>query len=75
MLFLMNKAMPMNLPYYWFLEGIVVDPESLTTVTGGIIRFKWDNECVGCQIETECPCDGNPNNDIVNYNSSKINID
>jgi hypothetical protein len=59
-LFMINKATPMNLPYYWFLDGIVVDPEALTMVTGGIIQFKWDDECPGCQIEDSCSCSGNP---------------
>ncbi len=62
MLFLINKAMPMNLPHYWYKEGVVVDPEMLMLVTGGIIRFKWEDDCLGCQIEKECPCKGNPNN-------------
>ncbi len=35
-LFLIYKAMPMNLPFYWYKEGIVVDPESLTQQTGGL---------------------------------------
>ena len=63
MLFLANKCMPMSLPYYWYKEGIVVDPETLMLTTRGIIRFQWDEECKGCQIEEECPCKGNPNND------------
>lgn len=60
MLFTIEKAHRMNLPYYWFKEGIVVDPESLTQQTGGVIKFKWDDECSGCQIQRECPCEGNP---------------
>ena len=63
MLFLANKCMPMNLPYYWYREGVVVDPETVMLTTRGIIKFKWDDECEGCQIEKECPCQGNPNND------------
>ncbi len=69
MLFLANKCMPMNLPYYWYKEGIVVDPDTLMKVTGGIIRFRWDDECKGCQIENECPCEGNPNHAHVSVSS------
>lgn len=57
-LFMIQKAHPMNLPYYWYKEGVVVDPASLTQQTGGLIKFKWDEECSGCQIEHECPCQG-----------------
>ena len=61
-LFMIEKARPMNLPYYWYREGVVVDPASLTQQTGGIIMFRWDEQCPGCQIEEECPCEGNPHN-------------
>jgi hypothetical protein len=61
-LFMIEKARPMNLPYYWYKEGIVVDPASLTQQTGGIVMFRWDEQCPGCQIEEECPCEGNPQN-------------
>lgn len=59
-LFMIQQTRPMNLPFYWFKEGVVVDPESLTQQIGGLVKFKWDNECPGCQIEKECPCEGNP---------------
>jgi len=62
-LFMIEKAKPMNLPYYWFCEGVIVDPASLTQQTGGIIRFRWDEQCPGCQIEGECPCEGNPHHE------------
>lgn len=55
MLFLIEKASPMGLPYYWYKEGVVVDPVALTELTDGIIQFRRDEECVGCQIELECP--------------------
>ena len=64
---------PINLSYYWFKDGVVVDPEILMFVTRGIIRFKWDNECEGCQIEKECPCMGNPNNERYAYIIERIN--
>lgn len=59
-LYMIQQVKPMNLPYYWYKEGIFVDPESLTQQTGGLIRVRWDGECPGCQIETECSCEGNP---------------
>ncbi len=57
-----NQQTKMGLSYYWFKEGVVVDPETLMLVTHGRILFKWEPDCPGCQIETECPCKGNPNN-------------
>ncbi len=51
-----------GLPYYWFKDGVVVDPESLMLITHGKIKFKWEPDCKGCQIEKECPCEGSPNN-------------
>lgn len=64
-LFMINQTSPMDLPFYWFKEGVVVDPESLTQQTGGLIRFRWDSECPGCQIEKECSCKGNPHRESV----------
>ncbi len=57
-----QRDMDIGLSYYWFKDGVVVDPELLMLATGGTIRFQWDNECKGCQIEKECPCKGNPHN-------------
>lgn len=54
MLYKLNQTIPMNLPYYWYTWGVVVDPEALTILTGGIIRFKRDSDCEGCQIEDTC---------------------
>ncbi|MDO8727921.1 MAG: hypothetical protein Q7J35_17865 [Candidatus Methanoperedens sp.] len=55
-----QKAHPMNLLYYWYKEGVLIDPETFSKVTGGLAWFKWYNECPGCQIEKECPCEWMP---------------
>lgn len=57
-----NQKTKMGLSYYWFKEGVVVDPETLMLVTHGRIMFQWEPDCPGCQIEKECPCKGNLNN-------------
>lgn len=57
-----NQKTKMDLSYYWFKDGVVVDPETLMLVTHGRIMFQWEPDCPGCQIERECPCKGNPNN-------------
>lgn len=54
----------LQIPSYWYMRGVVVDPEYLMLTTRGIVRFKWEEDCNGCQIQKECPCKGNPyNND------------
>lgn len=62
-----KEGKELSVPYYWYINGIVVDPESIMLLTKGIIKFKWEEDCNGCQIEKECPCKGNPYND--NYKS------
>jgi len=47
-LFMIQQDMPMNLPFCWYKEGVVVYPESLIQQIGGIIKFRWDKECHGC---------------------------
>lgn len=59
-----QQSAVLQIPYYWYMQGVVVDPEYLMLITRGIIRFKWEEDCNGCQIQKECPCKGNPyNND------------
>ena len=66
LLYLIDREYPLGLSYYWYKDGVVVDPETLTKVTGGIIQFIWeDDDCPGCQIERECPCSGNPHNFVT----------
>lgn len=62
LLYDLQQKTKMGLSYYWYKDGVVVDPETLMLVTHGWIKFKWEPDCTGCQIETECPCMGNPNN-------------
>ena len=57
-----HQKTKIGLSYYWFKDGVVVDPETLMLVTHGWIKFKWEPDCIGCQIEKECPCMGNPSN-------------
>lgn len=57
-----QQKIKIGLPYYWYRDGVVVDPETLMMLTRGKIIFKWEPDCKGCQIEKECPCMGNPNN-------------
>lgn len=55
-LYLLNRGHPeLKVPSYWFRDGVVADPATLTEQTGGIIQFRRDEQCAGCQIEHECP--------------------
>ena len=58
-----KKGKKLGVVYGWFRDGVVVDPEVIMIKTRGKIKFKWEDDCPGCQIENECPCIGNPHND------------
>jgi len=72
LIYQINQKTKMGLSYYWFKEGVVVDPETLMLVTHGMIMFQWEPDCLGCQIETDCPCKGNPNNNDFAFIIEKL---
>lgn len=55
-----QKKEDLGLSFCWYKDGVIVDPATLMQQTGNLVQFEWDNECEGCQIENECPCEGNP---------------
>lgn len=69
-----KKGKKLDISHGWFKEGVVVDPETLMIKTRGKIKFKWEDDCPGCQIEKECPCAGNPNNDDYRQVNERIKI-
>lgn len=71
---LKKKGKKLNISYGWFRDGVVVDPETIMIRTRGKIRFKWEDDCPGCQIEKECPCIGNPHNSDYKLVSERIKI-
>ena len=69
---LKKKGKKLDISYGWFKEGVVVDPEILMLQTRGKVRFKWEDDCPGCQIEDECPCVGNPHNNNYRLVEEKL---
>lgn len=57
-----KKGKRLDVPYYWYRDGVVVDPGLIMLQTRGKIKFRWEDDCPGCQIEKECPCIANPHN-------------
>lgn len=71
-LYKVGKKSKLDIPSYWYKLGVVVDPEYIILATRGIIRFKWEDDCPGCQIEEECCCKDNPHNNNYKLVEEKL---
>lgn len=59
-LFLLQKSLiedhsiDLKLPYYWFMDGVMIEPEFIVRITNGIIGWRCDSSIEHCGREDEC---------------------
>lgn len=49
-----TKGVDLHLPYYWYADGVMIEPEFIVRITNGIIGWKCDESRDGCGMETDC---------------------
>lgn len=42
------------LPHYWYVDGIMIEPEIIVKITNGLIGFEGDESCGSCGRGYEC---------------------
>lgn len=43
-----GKGIKVKIPYYWFTDGVMIQPEWIVNITNGIVGFSGDESCKGC---------------------------
>lgn len=51
---LKTKGVNLYLPYYWFADGVMIQPEFIVRITNGIIGWKCDESRDGCGMKSDC---------------------
>ncbi len=49
-----EHGIDLRLPYYWYADGVMIEPELIVRVTNGIIGWRCDESVKGCLMEGEC---------------------
>jgi hypothetical protein len=49
-----TKGIDLHLPYYWYMDGVMVEPEFIVRITNGIIGWKCDESRDGCGMKSDC---------------------
>lgn len=47
-----NEMYP--LPYYWFMDGVMVEPEWIVRLTNGLVKWTCDDSKVTCGLHGMC---------------------
>jgi len=51
---LKTKEINLHLPYYWYADGVMIQPEFIVRITNGIIGWKCDESRDRCNMKDEC---------------------
>lgn len=51
---LQENGINIKLPYYWFVDGVMIEPEWIVRATNGIVGFKCDDSWKECGRTKEC---------------------
>jgi len=49
-----KKEKDIHLPYYWFSDGVMIEPEWIVRITNGIIGWRCDDSRKECNMSDEC---------------------
>jgi hypothetical protein len=49
-----KKEIDIHLPYYWFSDGVMIEPEWIVRITNGIIGWRCDDSRKECNMRDEC---------------------
>ena len=49
-----NDGTDFFLPYYWYVDGVMIEPEFIVRITNGIIGWKCDNSYKSCGMKGKC---------------------
>jgi len=49
-----EEKIDLCLPYYWFCDGIMIEPEWIVKITNGLLKFKCDDSVTECGMGGRC---------------------
>lgn len=49
-----EDGVDLGLPYYWYRDGMMIEPEVIVRATNGIIGHRCDESRKGCGMKGEC---------------------
>lgn len=51
---LRRDSIDIKLPHYWFMDGVMIEPEWIVRITNGIVGWECDDSCRKCGRTEEC---------------------
>ena len=51
---LKEKGIELFIPYGWFADAVMIEPEWIVRITNGIIGWTCNPKCISCGRENEC---------------------
>jgi hypothetical protein len=49
-----ESKIDLELPHYWYADGVMIEPELIVRVTNGVIGWVCDDSVEKCLMEEEC---------------------
>jgi hypothetical protein len=51
---LKKKNINLPLPYYWFMDGVMIEPEWIVRLTNGLVKWVCDSSKLSCGLYGSC---------------------
>jgi len=49
-----KRGIDLKLPHYWYMDGVMIEPETIVRITNGIIGWVCDDSNEECGLQEEC---------------------
>jgi len=49
-----EEKIDLCLPYYWYCDGVMIEPEWIVKITNGLVKWSCDDSVLDCGMRNHC---------------------